>query len=387
MNEKYTIGDLAKEAGISTKAIRIYEKKGLIKPKAYSESRYRLYDNNAIFVLQKIMTLKFVGFSLAEIGALLEQDKENDILKSLSFQRQLLEVKRAKIEKVIHCVDQAYKRCAGGEIDWNSFTDIMRAEIIERNADEGYITAVKYGINKNWYVDIYRNINIKTHERILDIGCSFGLLWRNNWNNIPPNTDITLMDLHGTWADDFEKFVGENIHLLQEGTHFEFVWDDVENEGSIVGNYHRIIANYLFAFIKEPVKLMQRIKKALAEDGIFFSIYAGNSNALETTAALLRDFVSNLDTLNDRINHTKQKHKEFYEQLCSVFQSVDWTTLKSGYAFDNTNDFFDYVLKKELVTAGDLNKRKNELEYSLSKIIEKEGKIIIPNGARLYRCR
>lgn len=27
LNEKYTIGDLAKEAGISPKAIRIYEKK------------------------------------------------------------------------------------------------------------------------------------------------------------------------------------------------------------------------------------------------------------------------------------------------------------------------------------------------------------------------
>jgi DNA-binding transcriptional MerR regulator len=142
MNEKCTIGDLAKEAGISTKAIRIYEKKGLIKPTAYSEGNYRLYDNNAKITLQKIITFKFIGFSLDEIAILLEQDKNNDILKSLSYQKQLLELKRSKIDKVIYCIDQAARRCAGGEMDWKSFADIMSAVIIDRNADEGYWAAL-----------------------------------------------------------------------------------------------------------------------------------------------------------------------------------------------------------------------------------------------------
>lgn len=211
MNEKYTIGDLAKEAGISTKAIRIYEKKGLIKPTAYSESNYRLYGNEAKIILQKIITLKFVGFSLDEIRELLEKDKDNDILKSLVYQKQLLGLKRDQLDRVIYCVDKAAKRCAEGETDWDSFTDIMHAVVIDRNADEGHWAALKYGINQeDWYERIYKDFSIDTNKAILDIGCGYGKLWRNNWRKIPQNVRVTLVDLHGTWADDFSKFVEEN---------------------------------------------------------------------------------------------------------------------------------------------------------------------------------
>ena len=387
MNQKFTIGDLANEAGISAKAIRLYEKKGLMKPVAYSEGKYRLYDNNARIVLQKIMTLKYIGFSLDEIGTLLEKDKDNDIHKSLSFQKQLLEIKRNKIDKVLYCVDQAAKRCAGGEIDWNSFTDIMRAVIIDRNADEGYWAALKYGINDEWYAHIYKNIAIRPDERILDIGCGYGLLWRINWNSIPSNVILTLMDLRGTWADDFAAFVGENVHTLKEGTRFEFVWEDIEREASITGKYNRIIANYLFVFLKDPLRLMHRINDALAEGGSFYCIIGGNTFSLEKVAALLSSFDSTYDTVNEKINQIRLKQEEFHNQLCSVFQSVDWVTLNSGLAFKNTNEFLEYYMKKDLIAAYDLNKGKEALEDYLSQLIEKDGRIVIPSETRLYCCR
>ena len=65
--DKMTSGEIAKKAGISQKAVRIYDEKGLLKPVDYSESNYRLYDEQSLLILEKIIALKHIGFSLEQI--------------------------------------------------------------------------------------------------------------------------------------------------------------------------------------------------------------------------------------------------------------------------------------------------------------------------------
>ena len=48
MDEKMTSGEIAKKAGVSQKAVRLYDEKGLLKPTEYSEGNYRLYDKEAM---------------------------------------------------------------------------------------------------------------------------------------------------------------------------------------------------------------------------------------------------------------------------------------------------------------------------------------------------
>lgn len=54
-----TIGQLADSAGISEKALRIYEKKGLIHSVRNAENNYRYYDEKEKETLQKIIMFKF----------------------------------------------------------------------------------------------------------------------------------------------------------------------------------------------------------------------------------------------------------------------------------------------------------------------------------------
>ena len=58
MSKKMTSGEIAKKAGVSQKAVRLYDEKGLLKPSGYSEGSYRLYDKEALNVLEKILALK-----------------------------------------------------------------------------------------------------------------------------------------------------------------------------------------------------------------------------------------------------------------------------------------------------------------------------------------
>ena len=69
------IQDVAAELGLTPRSIRYYEEVGLLKPAARSEGSYRLYDDDDLERLRFIKGLRDdAGFSLAEIGRLLEDE-------------------------------------------------------------------------------------------------------------------------------------------------------------------------------------------------------------------------------------------------------------------------------------------------------------------------
>jgi MerR family transcriptional regulator, copper efflux regulator len=61
------IGELAEQAGISTKAIRYYEQIGILSPPARTASGYRTYDEVALGRLGFVRAAQAVGFTLGEI--------------------------------------------------------------------------------------------------------------------------------------------------------------------------------------------------------------------------------------------------------------------------------------------------------------------------------
>lgn len=70
--ELMKIGELAAFAGISSKALRIYEKMDLIKPvKVDPETGYRYYSPDQVQQLEALLEWKDLGFSLKEIKKLL----------------------------------------------------------------------------------------------------------------------------------------------------------------------------------------------------------------------------------------------------------------------------------------------------------------------------
>src|SRR6478736_7857749 len=69
------INEVAAETGLTTRAIRYYEEVGLLEPAARAEGDYRLYDASDLDRLRFIRSLRDdAGFSLAQIGQLLEDD-------------------------------------------------------------------------------------------------------------------------------------------------------------------------------------------------------------------------------------------------------------------------------------------------------------------------
>jgi MerR family transcriptional regulator, copper efflux regulator len=88
-----TIGELASRVGMRTSTLRYYEEQGLLTPLLRSPAGYRIYSPQAEQVLLFIQRAQRLGFSLADIRALLEarQDgrMDEETLLSITSQRYL----------------------------------------------------------------------------------------------------------------------------------------------------------------------------------------------------------------------------------------------------------------------------------------------------------
>ena len=106
MNGMYAIGVFAKKTGVTIRTLRFYDEKNLLKPSYVAESGRRYYKDEDIPTLQKILTLKFLGFSLEEIEVFIRENDWN-LHDSLRYQKQQLEQKRAQIDESIQTLEHA----------------------------------------------------------------------------------------------------------------------------------------------------------------------------------------------------------------------------------------------------------------------------------------
>ena len=66
------IGEVAREAGVSTKAIRFYEETGVMPDPDRAENGYRVYGTESVGRLRFIKESQSAGLSLEEIATILE---------------------------------------------------------------------------------------------------------------------------------------------------------------------------------------------------------------------------------------------------------------------------------------------------------------------------
>jgi len=101
------ITEVAEEVGLTARAVRYYEELGLLKPAARSEGSYRLFDEDDLERLRFIRGLRDdAGFSLAEIGRLLEDEEARERNRSAFRSATNIEERRAILCDALARVDR-----------------------------------------------------------------------------------------------------------------------------------------------------------------------------------------------------------------------------------------------------------------------------------------
>lgn len=110
-NELMLIGEIADFFGVSRKAMRLYEKKGIIKPmEVDAENGYRYYSADQVQQLNALLELKALGFSLDEIKKVVDGKTQKELLirmlqkKQQTWQEAIISAKHKAecLDLVIH---------------------------------------------------------------------------------------------------------------------------------------------------------------------------------------------------------------------------------------------------------------------------------------------
>ena len=116
-NDLMRISEIAGFFNVSVKALRIYEKMGIIKPvKINEKTGYRYYSTDQVQQLNAILELKELGFSLAEIKKLLDGGMANEkFMESLVHKKIAWQNIIASAESKINVIDEITESMANSE--------------------------------------------------------------------------------------------------------------------------------------------------------------------------------------------------------------------------------------------------------------------------------
>jgi len=127
-NSKYSIGDASKLCNVSTKALRYYDKIGLVKPQRSNCNNYRYYNDDSLHLIPVIKYYKQMGFKLDEMTQLINDDCDNtysvmqDVFESkmaeLDVERQGLRVRDSSVHDWYNLVQEAKS------VQENQITDV-----------------------------------------------------------------------------------------------------------------------------------------------------------------------------------------------------------------------------------------------------------------------
>lgn len=391
MDKKMTSGEIAKKAGVSQKAIRLYDEKGLLKPSDYSEGNYRLYDKEALQVLEKIIALKQIGYSLEEIYENLIAKSNQDVIGSLKNQLELMEAKKAELEQSIACIKSVLVR-SEEKGDWNSVAEIAHTIQEDQGADERHFHALKHTAdNVDWYVKIYNSLNIEGDTNVLDIGCGFGKVWRNNWMDIPANINVVAVDIHGSWADNFNEFIETHESSLAEGTHVNFLWGDITTDeiwNGIAGQgpYNTVLAHYLLSFIKDEENLIKHVSEHITSDGMF----SCNGHSVSTEHlfwnSILDEAMVDSSFITRKIKEEEKSRDAFKEMLCKYFIEIDISILENRMRYDNSEELFNRLLEQYPENKKYIVDRKSKIIACLEQKISENSYVIIETEGQFWHC-
>ncbi|WED21119.1 MerR family transcriptional regulator [Vibrio sp. JC009] len=120
---KYSISDASKLCNISAKALRYYDKIGLIKPKRLNSNNYRYYTDDSLSLIPIIKYYKQMGFTLDEMSPLIS-------CRDCDIDNVLQEVFKSKMSEL-------FKEKRDLEVRYNSVNDwhnlILEARSVQEN--------------------------------------------------------------------------------------------------------------------------------------------------------------------------------------------------------------------------------------------------------------
>lgn len=374
----FTTGEFASISGVTLRALRYYDKIGLLKPSSYNSLGHRLYSTQDFARLQKVLTLKFIGLSLEEISNIIKYDiNDRDFKKSLEIQKEIMQQKINHIKMVIKAIDETYDMLNNDNIlNWDKFIKIINVLNKDTKWMEQYENASNlrarikmhelYSTNElGWMPWFFNQLHIPENSNILELGCGVGTLWIKNFKKIPPGWKITLTDFSEGMLKDAKRNLGKKL----ERFYFKIVdaqsipYDDL--------TFDVVIANHMLYHVSDIDKALAEISRVLKPGGHFYASTVGKKHMSE-----MRD-INNIFQCEDLTFESFEATEKFQlengkVQVSKWFKQVKIKRYEDSLYVTKPEPLIDYIFSipdnvKEKIDVKKVEKLQSLLQNEINK--------------------
>lgn len=205
-NNKYSIGEFSEKTGISIRTLHYYDEIGLLQPEKHPTSGHRIYDHQDILTLQKIISLKFLGYSLDKITNLLKESSFSvDLNETLTLHLQALEKDKERIEQSITAIKRVIKLLEKeGEVDSAILFSLIHGIQTENIQKEW--------MERHMLADVMEELSNKTEEEKITLDQTFIQLAKEVKQLYgKPVEDPKVQEMIKTYIEASFKFLGDDL--------------------------------------------------------------------------------------------------------------------------------------------------------------------------------
>lgn len=376
----YKTGQFAKLANVSERTIRYYDKIGLLNPSFVMENGYRQYSDLDLLKLQKILSLKHLGFSIEEIFPMV-MDNTN-LKESFDLQIDLIEDKISHLQSLKDALKRASQT---PDLSWNMILSLVQLSNEETNIIEQYKNAKnlndrislheKYSTNKQgWFNWLFNQIDFSRVNRLLELGCGNGKLWQENRIDLR-NREIFLSDISEGMVEEVRNKLGSDFNCIVA---------DAEKIPFKDKYFDTIIANHVLFYLNDLNLGLKEISRVLRPNGILYCSTYGKNHMKEIT-----EIVQSFDS---RINLSNYSLYDIFglengeSILSKYFSNIQRMDYRDSLEITESKPLIDYIMSCHGNQNEILGPRLNEFKEYIEELLKNNGKIVVTKQAGLLKC-
>lgn len=349
LKEFYTAGELAKLTGVSYKTIRYYVDKELIEPEYITDSGYRMYGKRMLEILQRILLLKYLDFSLDDIKDILKNDDSIAVFKK---QEELLQAQKNHLEQVLLAVKEIQN--VEENEKWDKMLNIINMTSRKEELIKQYIKGEnlqkrinihEYSTSKvDWYHWVFEKLQLKNDMKILEVGCGNACFWTSVCEELPDNLEIILTDNSEGMLNEAREGIQKYSNIFdRKKIKFTFLQKDAEEFSIAEKDFDIIMANHMLYHISNEKRqsLFEKCVKLLNPNGVFFATTVGQTHFKELFE-LIENFDKRIEVPNWISENFELENGE--KQLKKVFSKVSVEEQKNDLLVSDPEAIYQYVI-------------------------------------------
>lgn len=383
MRNYYKTGEFAKLANVTERTLRYYDKIGLLRPSSILSNGYRQYTDSDLLKLQKILSLKHLGFSIEEIFPIVLEDQ--NLKESFKMQIDLIDSRIKHMTAIKDSMESIISTINDKNIDWTKIISLMKMSNDDSNIIEHYKNAKnlnvrislhdKYSQNKQgWFPWLFEQIDFSHINKLLEVGCGNGKLWKNNKIDLR-NREIFLSDSSQGMVDEVRKTLGNDFNCMVF---------DCEKIPFKDNYFDAVIANHVLFYVYDINKALEEIRRVLNPLGVFYCSTYGSNHMKE-----INDIVQEFDS-RTILSQTKLYDVFGLENgldiLRPYFKNIKMKRYDDCLVVDKSKPIIDYIMSCHGNQSEIIGPSLNEFREFVDSIIQEKGYIKITKDAGLFVC-